>query len=43
VGWAAVESNNPIKAMMTQILTGQATVDAAAKAADQKIDAVING
>jgi len=43
VGWAAVEANNPIKAMMTQILTGQATVDAAAKAADTQIDAVING
>jgi N,N'-diacetylchitobiose transport system substrate-binding protein len=41
-GWAAVEANNPIKAMLTAILTG-ATVDAAAKAADVKINAVING
>ncbi len=42
-GWAAVEANNPIKAMLTSILTGQASVDAAAKAADVKINAVING
>lgn len=41
-GWAAVEANNPMKAMLTSILTG-ATVDAAAKAADTKINAVING
>jgi N,N'-diacetylchitobiose transport system substrate-binding protein len=43
VGWAAVEANNPIKAMMTAILTGQMTVDQAAKDADSKINAVING
>jgi N,N'-diacetylchitobiose transport system substrate-binding protein len=42
-GWAAVEANNPIKAMLTSILTTQASVDAAAKAADVKINAVING
>jgi len=42
-GWANVEANNPIKAMMTKILTGAATVDAAAKEADQKMNAVING
>ncbi len=40
--WAGVEANNPIKAMMTKILTGQATVADAAKEADQKIDAVLN-
>ena len=43
VGWAAVEANNPIKAMLTAILTGQMTVDQAAKDADTKINAVING
>jgi N,N'-diacetylchitobiose transport system substrate-binding protein len=42
-GWAAVEANNPIKAMLTSILTKQASVDAAAKTADTKINAVING
>lgn len=42
-GWAAVEANNPLKAMLTSILTKQATVDAAAKAADTKVSAVING
>ncbi len=41
-GWAAVEANNPIKAMLTAILNGT-SVDEAAKAADQKINAVING
>jgi N,N'-diacetylchitobiose transport system substrate-binding protein len=40
--WAGVEANNPIKAMMTKILTGQASVADAAKEADQKIDAVLN-
>jgi N,N'-diacetylchitobiose transport system substrate-binding protein len=42
-GWAAVEANNPIKAMLTSILTKQASVADAAKAADTKINAVING
>jgi N,N'-diacetylchitobiose transport system substrate-binding protein len=42
-GWAAVEANNPLKAMMTEILTGQKSVDDAAKEADGKINAVING
>jgi N,N'-diacetylchitobiose transport system substrate-binding protein len=42
-GWAAVEANNPIKAMLTSILTNQATVADAATAADVKINAVING
>jgi len=41
-GWAAVEANNPIKAMLTAILNGT-TVDQAAKDADAKINAVING
>jgi N,N'-diacetylchitobiose transport system substrate-binding protein len=41
-GWAAVEANNPIKAMLTAILNGT-SVDEAAKAADLKINAVING
>ena len=40
--WAGVEANNPIKAMMTKILTGQASIADAAKEADQKIDAVLN-
>ena len=40
--WAGVEANNPIKAMMTKILTGQANIADAAKEADQKIDAVLN-
>ncbi len=40
--WAGVEASNPIKAMMTKILTGQASVADAAKEADQKIDAVLN-
>jgi N,N'-diacetylchitobiose transport system substrate-binding protein len=42
-GWAAVEANNPIKAMMTAILTGQKTIDQAAKDADTAINGVING
>jgi N,N'-diacetylchitobiose transport system substrate-binding protein len=41
--WAAVEANNPIKAMMTAILTGQKTLDQAAKDADAAINGVING
>ena len=40
--WAGVEANNPIKAMLTKILSGQATIADAAKDADQKIDAVLN-
>ena len=42
-GWAAVEANNPIKAMMTAILTGQKTLDQAAKDADAAMNGVING
>ncbi len=42
-GWAAVEANNPIKAMMTAILSGQKTLDQAAKDADAAINGVING
>ena len=42
-GWAAVEANNPIKSMMTAILTGQKTLDQAAKDADAAINGVING
>jgi N,N'-diacetylchitobiose transport system substrate-binding protein len=41
-GWAAVEANNPIKSMMTAILTGQKTVDQAAKDADTAMNGVIN-
>jgi N,N'-diacetylchitobiose transport system substrate-binding protein len=41
-GWAAVEANNPIKAMLTAILTEQKTVDQAAKDADAAINGVIN-
>jgi N,N'-diacetylchitobiose transport system substrate-binding protein len=40
--WAGVEANNPIKAMLTKILTGQASVADAAKAADAAIEAVLN-
>lgn len=40
--WASVEANNPIKSMMTQILTGQASIADAAKAADQQIDQIMN-
>lgn len=40
--WAGVEANNPIKAMLTKILTGQASIADAAKAADQAIEAVMN-
>ena len=40
--WAGVEANNPIKAMLTKILTGQASIADAAKEADQKINAVLN-
>jgi N,N'-diacetylchitobiose transport system substrate-binding protein len=41
-GWAAVEANNPIKSMMTAILTNQKSVDQAAKDADTAINGVIN-
>jgi len=41
-GWASVEANNPIKAMLSAVLNGQ-SIDEAAKAADAKIDALING
>lgn len=40
--WAGVEANNPIKAMLTKILTGQASIADAAKAADDAIEAVMN-
>ena len=40
--WAGVEANNPIKAMLTKVLTGQASIADAAKEADQKIDAILN-
>ncbi len=40
--WAGVEANNPIKAMLTKILNGTASIADAAKEADQKIDAVLN-
>jgi N,N'-diacetylchitobiose transport system substrate-binding protein len=40
--WAGVEANNPIKSMLTQILSGQATIADAAKAADDAIDAALN-
>jgi N,N'-diacetylchitobiose transport system substrate-binding protein len=40
--WAGVEANNPIKAMLTKILTGAASIADAAKEADQKINTVLN-
>jgi N,N'-diacetylchitobiose transport system substrate-binding protein len=40
--WAGVEANNPIKTMLTKILSGQASIADAAKEADQKIDAILN-
>jgi len=40
--WAGVEANNPIKSMLTQILSGQATIADAAKAADDAINAALN-
>jgi N,N'-diacetylchitobiose transport system substrate-binding protein len=40
--WAGVEANNPIKAMLTKILNGTASIADAAKEADQKIDAILN-
>jgi N,N'-diacetylchitobiose transport system substrate-binding protein len=40
--WAGVEANNPIKAMLTKILTGAASIADAAKEADTKINAVLN-
>ena len=40
--WAGVEANNPIKAMLTKILTGQASIADAAKAADEAINSVLN-
>jgi len=40
--WASVEANNPIKSMLTQILTGKASIADAAKAADQSIDQILN-
>jgi N,N'-diacetylchitobiose transport system substrate-binding protein len=40
--WAGVEANNPIKTMLTKILTGQASIADAAKEADAKINAILN-
>jgi N,N'-diacetylchitobiose transport system substrate-binding protein len=40
--WAGVEADNPIKAMLTKILNGTASIADAAKEADQKIEAVLN-
>jgi N,N'-diacetylchitobiose transport system substrate-binding protein len=40
--WAGVEANNPIKSMLTKILTNQASIADAAKAADAAIDAIMN-
>jgi N,N'-diacetylchitobiose transport system substrate-binding protein len=40
--WAGVEANNPIKTMLTKILTGQSSIADAAKEADAKINAVLN-
>ncbi len=40
--WAGVEANNPIKAMLTKILNGTASIADAAREADQKIDAILN-
>jgi N,N'-diacetylchitobiose transport system substrate-binding protein len=40
--WAGVEANNPIKTMLTKVLSGQASISDAAKEADQKIDTILN-
>jgi N,N'-diacetylchitobiose transport system substrate-binding protein len=40
--WAGVEANNPIKTMLTKVLTGQASIADAAKEADAKINAILN-
>ena len=40
--WAGVEANNPIKTMLTKILSGQASIADAAKEADTKINAILN-
>jgi N,N'-diacetylchitobiose transport system substrate-binding protein len=40
--WAGVEANNPIKTMLTKILTGQSSIADAAKEADAKINAILN-
>jgi len=40
--WSSVEANNPLKSMLTQILTGKASIADAAKAADQVITQTMN-
>ena len=40
--WAGVEANNPIKTMLTKVLTGQSSIADAAKEADAKINAILN-
>ena len=40
--WAGVEANNPIKTMLTKILTDQSSIADAAKEADGKINAILN-
>ncbi len=40
--WAAVEANNPLKTMLTQVLSGQSSIADAAKAADEVINQVMN-
>jgi N,N'-diacetylchitobiose transport system substrate-binding protein len=40
--WAGVEANNPIKTMLTKILTGQSSIADAAKEADAAINKVLN-
>lgn len=41
--WADVESSNVLQNMLESIATGQATVAAAAKTADDKITSILNG
>jgi N,N'-diacetylchitobiose transport system substrate-binding protein len=40
--WAGVEANNPIKTMLTKILTGKSSIADAAKECDAKINAILN-
>lgn len=42
-GWAQVENKQILQLMLVDIVTGKKSVEAAAKAADQQIDAIING
>ena len=41
--WADVESQNVLQNMLSSILSGKSTIDAATKAADKQIDTILNG